>query len=139
MSARFDLTSNDAEAFDNQLAPKPPQTFRATLQNVNILPESSRHYKSRQLINRIREGGYDLWMMSEVGLYWGLLDPSDQWEERVQGLHNSTAIFAHNTTERSLSSKLQYGGVGMVATSDAKHRIIERGRDPSGMGCWVWM
>jgi hypothetical protein len=77
MSARFDLTSNDAEAFGNQHSSKPPQTFRVALQNVNILPESSRHYKSRQLINHIREGGYDLWMMSEVGFYWGLLDPSD--------------------------------------------------------------
>jgi hypothetical protein len=27
----------------------------------------------------------------------------------------------------------------MLATAEAKQRIIERGKDPSGMGRWVWM
>ncbi len=77
--------------------------------------------------------------MEEVGLSWCKLDPSDQWDERVTGLTDSTAVFAHNTTEPDLSEKLQYGGVGMVATAEVKHKIIDRGKDPSGMGRWVWM
>ncbi len=133
------ISYNDAEAFGDKLASKPPQTFRIGGQNVQLLPENARHYKSRQLVNHIREGEYDIFMMEEIGLFWGKIDPSDQWDERVMGLADSTAIFAHNTTEPELSDKLQYGGVGMVATAEAKHRIVERGKDPSGMGRWVWM
>jgi hypothetical protein len=77
--------------------------------------------------------------MQEIGLCWNKLDPSDQWAERVMPLPDSTSVFAHNTLEPGLSSKLQYGGVGIVATSEVRHRMTSRGKDPSGMGRWVWM
>jgi hypothetical protein len=65
-------------------------------------------------------------MMNEIGLFWRKLDSTDQWEERVSGgiIHETTAIFAHNTNEPDLTDKLQYGGVGMIATAEAKQRII---------------
>jgi hypothetical protein len=80
-------------------------------------------------------------MMTKVGLYWQKLDAADQWEERalIGGLYDSTAIFANNSTEPTVSAKLQYGGVGMIALSEAKHQTTARGKDPSGMGRWVWM
>ncbi len=78
-------------------------------------------------------------MLQEVGSHWSKLDPSDQWVERVRNLADSTAIFANNTREPDFSTKLQYGGVGIVATSEVRHRMIERGKDPSGLGRWVWM
>jgi hypothetical protein len=66
--------------------------------------------------------------MQEVGLYWRKLKASDQWSERTQGLPDSTAIFAHKMTEPDLSSKLNYGGMGTVATGEIKHHIVERAR-----------
>jgi hypothetical protein len=80
-----------------------------------------------------------MFMIKEVGSSWGKLDPSDQWDERVMGLIDSTAVFAHNTTDPDLSEKPQCGGAGMVATAKVKHKIIDQGEDPSGMGRWVWM
>lgn len=79
-------------------------------------------------------------MMEEVGLYWAKLAASDQWEERALtgGLHDSTAVFAYNTTGPEVSDKIQCGGVGIVATAEAKHRIIARGKDSSGRGRWAW-
>ena len=130
---------DDAETFGDKLTTKPPQTFRCAGHNINLLPVRAQHYKSRQLIQHIREGNYDLVMLQEIGLYWGKLDPSDQWSERAMGLPDSTAIFAHNTTAPDLSTPIQYGGVGIVATAEARHRIIERGKDTSGTGRWAWM
>ena len=130
---------NDAEAFGDKMTKKYPCTIRCGMQNINMLPESSRHYKSRQLINLIREGEYDVFLMNEVGLCWNKLDPSDQWSERTRGLPDSTAIFAHNALETQVTDKLQYGGVGIVATGEVKHRITERGKDPSGLGRWAWI
>jgi hypothetical protein len=133
------ITYDDAEAFGDLLKSKQLFMWRAGLQNINLLPASARHYKSRQLVNHIREAEFDVYFMNEVGLYWEKLDACDQWSERVLGLPDSTAIFAHNTTEPELSDKLQYGGVGIVVTGETKHRIVARGKDPTGMGRWAWM
>ena len=106
------ISYNDAEAFADKLTAKQPQTFRCASHNMNILPESMRHYKSLQLTNHIQESQYDLVMFQEeVRLYWSMLDPLDQWEEWVRNLPNSTVIFAHNALGPKLSRKLQYGGV----------------------------
>lgn len=134
------LFIKDAEAFADPMGRKPSQTFRIGFQNINLLPTSARHYKSRQLANHIREGDYDIWMMNEIGLYWPKIDPPDQWEERIFGsLQDSTAVFAYNAQEPSVSEPIQYGGTGMVGTAEIKCRLQDRGRDPSGMGRWVWM
>jgi hypothetical protein len=106
--------------------------FRCSGQNVQLLPENARNCKSRRLIDHVKEGECDAFMMEEVGLSWGELDPSDQWDKRVMGLTDGTTMLAHNATEPELSNKLQCGGVGMVAAAEA-------GKDPSGMGRWVWM
>jgi hypothetical protein len=89
----------DAEAFADSLSKKPAHTFRCAFQNIQVLPESARHYKSRQLVNHLMEGEYDLVMLNEVGLSWNKLDAADQWDERVLigGLNDSTAIFSYNT------------------------------------------
>ena len=133
------ITYNDAEAFADTMNKKQPCTMRCGLQNIHLLSESARHYKSRQLVQHIRDAEYDVFCMDEVGLYWNKLDASDQWAERAICLPDSTAIFANNTTEPQLSHKLQYGGVGIIATGEAKHRITDRGKDQSGLGRWVWI
>jgi hypothetical protein len=133
------ITYNDAEVFADTMIKKPPCTFRCGMQNIHLLPESARNYKSRQLVQHIRDAEYDVFCMNEVGLYWDKLNACDQWAERAISLPDSTAIFANNTTEPQLSTKLQYGGVGIVATGEAKHRITSRGKDSSGLGRWVWI
>ena len=78
--------------------------------------------------------------MNEIGLYWPKIDSSDQWDERMYGaLHDSTATFAYNAQEPSVSEPIQYGGVGIIATAEIKFRLQDRGRDPSGMGRWAWI
>jgi hypothetical protein len=69
-----DIIYNDAEVFGDKPLKKLPFTFRVGRQNINMLPASARHYKSRQLVNHIREGEYDIFFMNEVGLYWNKLD-----------------------------------------------------------------
>ena len=133
------ISYDDAEAFGDALTSKPALSWRAGLQNVNLLPTSARHHRSRQVINHIREAEHDVFFMNEVGINWAKLDACDQWSERTIGLPGSTAIFANNTTEQDLSEKLQYGGVGTVVTDSTKHSIVSRGKDRTGMGRWVWM
>ena len=54
-------------------------------------------------------------------------------------LHDNYAIFAHNNQELGSTDKIQYGGAGLVASSEIKHRIVDKGKDPTGLGGWVWI
>jgi hypothetical protein len=107
---------------------------------MQLLPENSKHYKSRQSIDHIKQGEYDVWIMNELGLCWPKLAAVDQWFECVLGkLNDSHSIFAHNTQELEVTDTVQYGGVGLVSSSEVKHRIIDQGRDPTGLGRYVWI
>ena len=57
---------DDAEAFGDMLKNKFPLTWRAGLQNINLLPTSARRCKSRQLVNHIRETGFDAHFLNAV-------------------------------------------------------------------------
>jgi hypothetical protein len=130
------ITRSDAEAYGDKMN----KIVRIGLQNMQLLPENSKHYKSRQSIDHIKQGEYDVWLMNEVGLCWPKLAAVDQWFERILGkLNDSHSLFAHNNQELELSSTIQYGGVGVVSSSEIKHRIIDQGRDPSGLGRYVWI
>ena len=92
--------------------------MRIALQNIQLLPESSRHYKSRQLITHIAQAELDILMINEVGLNWKAVSADNQWAERTTGkLIGSKAVFAHNTTELKSTATIQYGGVGIIATA----------------------
>jgi hypothetical protein len=120
---------------------KPPNTIRIGLHNIQLLPENSRHYKSRQLIHHIVQAELDLLMLNEVGLNWKAVPADNQWVERTTGrLQDSKEVFAHNTTEPDLTDTIQYGGVGMlVATKELANCIISTGKDPTNLGRWVWI
>jgi hypothetical protein len=134
------ISCNDAEVYGDQPQKKKPGTVRVAFQNSQNFPEHSSHYMSQQLVTNIVEREYDVWMTNEVGLHWSKLPPTDQWEERVfSKMHDSSAIFAYNTTEPDISERVQYGGVGIVASTEIKHRIVQRGKDPTGLGRWAWL
>ena len=134
------ITLNDSEAFADKMKTKQRNTVRIALQNIQLLPENSRHYKSRQLITHIAQAELDVLMMNEVGLNWKAVPADNQWVERTTGkLNGSKAVFAHNTTEPKSTDTTQYGGVGIVVTQEIAHRIIGTGRDPTNLGRWAWI
>jgi hypothetical protein len=126
------ITRDDAEAFADSMKTKQGNTIRIALQNIQLLPENSRHYKSRQLIDYIAQAELDALLMNEVGLNWRSVSADNQWVERTTGkLFGSKAVFAHNTTELDITDTIQYGGVGIVATQELAHRTIGIGGDPT--------
>ena len=134
------ITTNDAEAFADVMKRKPHHTVRIALQNIQLLPANSRHYKSRQLVNHIAQAELDALLINEVGLNWHAVAADNQWIERVTGkLNGSKAVFAHNTTELKTTDTIQYGGVGIIATQELAHRITTTGVDPRNLGRWTWI
>jgi hypothetical protein len=119
---------------------KPPETTRIGFQNIQLLPENSKHYKSRQLINHISQAQLDGFLLNEVGLNWNAVEPGGQWAERTLGkLMGRQGTFAHNSTELGTTETIQYGGVGIVTNQALSSCIIDAGRDPTNLGRWVWL
>jgi hypothetical protein len=119
---------------------KLPNTIHIGLHNIQPLPENSRHYKSRQLIHHIIQAELDLLMMNEVGLNWKAVPSDNQWVERTTGrLHDSKAVFAHNTTKPALTDTIQYGGVGIVVTKELANCLVSTAKDPTNLGRWAWI
>jgi hypothetical protein len=134
------LDKADVEAFGDTIYTKEEETFRVGFQNIQYLSENAKTAKSRQLISYIVQKQYDVFMMAEVGLCWSLLSMENQWFERTFGKFRAMrACFAYNKTELGITKRLQTGGVGIVATDDVVHRIVEQGRDTTGLGRWAWI
>jgi hypothetical protein len=74
---------------------------------MQLLPESSKHYKSRQSIDYIKQSEYEFFLMTEIGLCWPKLEAIDQWFERILGkLNDSYSTFAHNNQELDITGKI---------------------------------
>jgi hypothetical protein len=92
------ISLQDAEEFGDGQKTKGDNMVRIGLQNMQLLPESAKHYKSRQSVDHIQQREYDAFLMTEPGLCWPKLAASDQWFERALAgkLHDSYATFAYN-------------------------------------------
>jgi hypothetical protein len=128
------------EEFGDVISRKPDRILRIWLQNINRLPALRNSVKSKKLISTIAHKQIDIALMTEVGLCWKLVHNSDQWHERTREAFQTTrSSFAYNTNELNMTSTVQFGGVGIMATDDAAHRVIAQGHDPTGLGRWTWL
>jgi hypothetical protein len=128
------------EEFGDILTRKPDRILHVFLQNVNRLPVHRHAVKSKQLISTIAHKQINIALLTEVGLYWKLIRPDDQWYERTrESFQTSRSVMAYNITEPSMTSTTQFGGVGIIATDAAAHRVIDQGVDSSGLGRWSWL
>jgi hypothetical protein len=91
---------------------KQPSTVWIAFQNMQLLPENAKHYKSRQLIQYIVQAELDAMLLNKVGLNWSGLAAENQWAERITGkLEGSKVVFAHNTIpSRTYQSTFNMGG-----------------------------
>jgi hypothetical protein len=128
-------TKADVEVFGDKLQAKEDNTFRVVAQNVQTLPINARMERSRKVVNMIASMESDVFLMSEVKLYWPGVENQDKWFERVIGKFRAhRALFGCNTNEHSITDIQQFGGVGLVATDEAMNRAINGGKDPTGLG-----
>jgi endonuclease/exonuclease/phosphatase family metal-dependent hydrolase len=134
------LEKADLEVFGDSLKAKESNNFRVISQNIQKLPESACTERSRRVTSTISSTEADVLLMNEVSLYWPKVGITDKWFERVIGKFRAhRALFGYNTNEHNDTETLQYGGVGIVAVDEAVNRARESGKDPSGLGRWIWM
>jgi hypothetical protein len=85
--------------------------------------------------------------MAETNLRWSTLPAESRFYERIRNAWDkSHSCLAYNRTQpcrprhktKGQSSFQQYGGVALLSTTQAAHRVLNSGRDPTGLGRWSW-
>jgi hypothetical protein len=87
---------------------------------------------------------FDIYVAPEVGLYWPKVPAKLQLRERLREWwepgtsHPVDASNKHAISNRIQRRARQWGGVMQLSKEHAAARVIESGRDPLGLGRWVW-
>ena len=107
-------------------------------QNINGFPTSSRHPKNNQIQLAWEELDIDILGVSETNMFWPNLPFADRLQERLFGWFERLHInFAFTSKERA-KERYQSGGTALFARNELASRALFSGRDPRGLGRWVW-
>jgi hypothetical protein len=113
-------TKADVEEFGDKLQTREDNTFQVAVQNVQTLPVEARTERSRQVVNMISTTESDVFLMSEVKLYWPRVENQNKWFEQIIGKFRAhRALFGCNTTEHDKTGLQQFGGISLIAVDEA--------------------
>ena len=106
--------------------------------NVNGLKQEKWKEKNKAIIKFLKSYQFDIFGMAETNLHWASLDPTEGWEERMEGVWESMNHNLAYNQQDSINQVWQPGGCLQVSCDRAAHRCIGNGKDPSGLGRWCW-
>ena len=107
-------------------------------QNINGFPTSSRHPKNNQIRLAWEELDIDILGVSETNMLWPNLPFANRLQELLFGCLERLHInFAFNSKERA-KERYQSGGTALFARNKLASQALFSGRDPQGLGRWVW-
>ncbi len=129
-----------AESWGDRLTTRRTGTLRVALQNIQRLPVDRRDSKHEDLTHWLDKDGIDIAILTEINTYWPKVKPHQQWEERSEGLfpQGIKSTFCYNKNSE-FPGTVQYGGVGLLAMGETRHRPCGTGEDSTGLGRWTWM
>jgi hypothetical protein len=87
---------------------------------------------------------FDIYGGPEVGLYWPKVPAKIQLRERLrEWWEPGTSHLVDASNQHAISTRIQrrarqWGGVMQLSKGHAAARVIDSGRDPLGLGQWVW-
>ena len=129
----------DASKFGDDIKKARRKRLKIMLQNINGLGSEGKSEKSRRVADLHTKYEVDILLMTEVGLNWRKIEPTDFWNERVDNKYDTHRnVFAYNKNENQTFGKYQPGGVGISTVSEIANRVIEQGVDETLLGRWAW-
>ena len=117
---------------------KDDENLLCAFANINGLSRKVKLPKERMLRKIITDYDIDIMGISEVNINWNKVEQAERWEERTsEWWENFKSITAHNTEDEATRA-VQQGGCLQVAQNKASNCFTDSGRDPTGLGRWVW-
>jgi hypothetical protein len=132
---------NDSWGFSPDV--KLDNTLRIGFQNLGGFPEFPSHPKNHEFRSFITQYEFDIFGVAETNVKWCNMPAASQFYERIRNTWDKTQVsLAYNRMCPSRASQRvkgqsafqQYGGVALLSTTQAAHRVSGSGRDPSGLG-----
>jgi hypothetical protein len=132
------VTEDSEHCGDPLLLNDNDKILRIGFVNCNGIPPLNAHPKNSSIFTTLTDHSFDIVGMAEVNLCWNKIASSQRWKSRTLGWwETSSSILAYNINDIS-NSYYQPGGTMQISINKAAHRIIQQGRDPSGLGRWCW-
>jgi hypothetical protein len=118
-------------------ATKPPDALRLFMGNMNSLSlhDQSRSWKTTRLKETNKRYQTDGMLLQETGVDFCQV-PEELLFPNLLGDLDVRVATANNVTEESAC--YQYGGVASVLMARLASFVLGWGRDPTGLGRWVW-
>jgi hypothetical protein len=80
----------------------------------------------------------DLIGWCEVGAYWPKIPQHQRPGELFKFQHKMRYVTAHNIHDVNKGKRHQQGGTMSMTIGEMTQRLHDQGKDPSGLGRWVW-
>ena len=94
--------------------------------------------KMKEIQTYVSKLKLDVFGISECNIAWKNMPIHNRLAERTRGwweaMHVNTAYFETYPSR----SKSQAGGVSLWSINKGAHRVLDCGKDPSGLGRWAW-
>ena len=133
------LSVKDDDRWGDNIETKHHEVLRIGAQNVHGLSQYESGFKNRQLSTTMDEFKLDVFLISELNLYWRNVGQFDSWAIRMKNIKGTRkSIISYNTNEKQ-DATLQFGGTAIIVRGDLVHRVIETGKDWRNLGRWVWI
>ena len=130
----------EMDSWGDSLDPTPSEAvLRVVSQNVSGLPAFPRHVKYADLQSFLLDYSVDIMCLSEVNLAWHNVPETDHLAQVVRPWFHSAATHVAWYRDKEHTTNYQPGGTAIIVRDSHTGRICGSGRDPSGLGRWVWV
>ena len=137
------LTGNDShhpsDSWGDRMVEKRDDFARICLLNISGFSLSAHSAKDDHLQSFMEENDVDVMILPEANVCWHKLHHRDRLHERTFGwfedIHRGHAYnFGDDESDRR-----QYGGIVILSRNHSASRVMESGRDETGLGRWTWV
>jgi hypothetical protein len=128
------LTTNE-DSFGSQITLKQLNMLRVGFQNIGGFPLDKTKQKDDIIRMGITSWSFDIFGVAETNLDWRMVPEDHKLHARTKEWWSSLHL---SYSFKHPSIPAQNGGTALFSIDKAAHRIIEKGQDPSGLGCWCW-
>ena len=133
-----EIRQEEEEIFGDSIENKYDNELRILHMNINGIPVSKEDEKNNLIFQALEKSKADIIGMTEINRYWPKMQEKDRWRQRTFGWwETSKTTIGYNAMD-STNSTFQPGGTMVLSINKPAHRVVETGRDETGLGRWVW-
>jgi hypothetical protein len=94
--------------------------------------------KNELIQQGITKWDFDIFGCAKTNIDWRLSKEEEKLFFRTKGWWESLHLNYSNNITLQPSTHRKFGGTALFSINKASHRVVEKGKDNSNLGRWVW-